>query len=111
MSFKLAAPLTTPALLQIPQTGKEYAVETKSFPNGEQIFINFRTFLGSENNVNGVIAVENTGVVETWYRPDITSDCRLIIGGKPYEIIGEPENINMRNQYLKIRVRLYTGGA
>ena len=55
--------------------------------------------------------VENTGVVQTWYRPDIKADCRLVIDGLDYEILGTPENINMSNQYLQMKVRAVKGGA
>ena len=64
-------------------------------------------------NVNGLYSVENTAVIETWYRPDIKSDCRIGVPqtGEIYEILGQPENIEMRNQYLKIKVRQIKGGA
>lgn len=78
---------------------------------GETIFVSFRTFGGTEKVSNGQLVVENTGVVETWYRPDITSASRLVIGGITYEILGTPENINMRNKNLVIKVRAVKGGA
>ena len=109
--YKLAGPLTTPAILQIPVYSKALAVETKTYTPGDTIFISFRSFGGTEMVTDNLMSVVNTAVVETWYRPDIKSDCRLVVDGKNYEILGEPENIQMRNQYLKFKVREIRGGA
>lgn len=49
--------------------------------------------------------------METWYRPDITSASMIRVDGKDYEILGTPENINMANIYLKIKVKAVKGGA
>ena len=57
--------------------------------------------------------VEDTANIECWYRPDIKSDCRvgLLSTGAIYDIINEPENIDMRNQFLKFKVLRYKGGS
>lgn len=95
-------------------------VRKKTYPeDGELIFCSFKTYGGTEKNVNdeknvnGVYSIEDTANVETWYRPDIKSDCRIKVldNGAVYEIINEPENINMRNQYCKFKVRRIKGGA
>ena len=46
-------------------------------------------------------------------KEDIASGCRIMraVDGAVYEIIGEPENIGMRGQFLKCRVRRVKGGA
>lgn len=111
MAFRLSGPLAVPALLLKPTYTIVNAVRQKKFDSpGEEIFVNFKTYGGTEVNVNGVLGVENTAIVETWYRPDITSDCRLMVDGIPYEVLGRPEDIDMRHQYLKFRVRAITGG-
>lgn len=111
--YKPPTPFNVPATLQIPTIKKSKGVKMKVYEKEkeQQIFISCRTFGGTEKVVNDAIVVENTAVVETWYRPDIKSDCRLVIDGLPYEIMGTPENINMRNQYLKFKVRAVKGGA
>jgi hypothetical protein len=91
-------------------------VSVKTFPefkDGIPINGSFRTFGGTENDVNGVLSIENTAVIDTWYRPDVQADCRIGLPqtGKVYEIIGEPENIQMRNQYLRFKVKAIEGGA
>ena len=65
-----------------------------------------------KKNVNGVYAIEDTAIVETWYRPDIRSKCRIALETEEvYDILGEPEDINRRHQFLKFKVRRVTGGV
>ena len=80
---------------------------------GILIYGSFKTFGGTDRVVDGLYSVEKTAVIETWYRPDITSDCRIGVlqTGEIYEILGEPENINLRNQYLRLKVKQIKGGA
>lgn len=76
------------------------------------IYCSFRTFGGTEVKANGVLSIENTAVLETWYRPDIKADSILeATDGTRYEILGTPENINGRNQFLYFKVRAIKGGA
>lgn len=75
-------------------------------------FGSFKTYGGTERDVNGVYSIEDTANIETMYRPDIKANCRIAReDGATYDIIGEPENINMRNQFLKFKVRRVKGGA
>ena len=55
----------------------------------------------------------DTANVETWYRSDIQTQCRIKVlqTGQIYEIINVPENIDMRNQFVKFRVQAVKGGA
>ena len=114
--FKFAEPLSVPLMLLIPEYSNQYGVESKSYPEmsaGILIYGNFRTFGGSERQFNGVYSIENTATVETWYRPDIKSNCRIGVPqtGQIYDILGEPENIGMRNQYLVLKLLEVRGGA
>ncbi|MCR5652227.1 MAG: hypothetical protein K6F88_00335 [Ruminococcus sp.] len=113
--YKPTAPFNVPLMLLIPEYTKKLGVETKAFPTNKGILFygSFRTFGGTERDVNGVFSIENTAVVDTWYRPEIKSDCRVMVlqSGAVYEILGEPENINMQNQYLKFKVKAIKGGA
>lgn len=105
---------TTPVKLLTPTYETIKGVRKKVFPDdGELLFCSFKTYGGTERDVNGVYSIEDTANVETWFRPDITSECAIMLAdsGKVYEIIGEPENINMRNQYCKFKVRRVKGDA
>lgn len=108
-------PFTEPAHLLIPIYGAPIkGVPQKKYPTeGELFFCSYKTYGGTEVVKNDVLVVEDTGYVEAWFRPDIKSDCRvkLLSTGRVYEIIGEPENINMRGQFTKFKVRALKGGA
>lgn len=111
--YRPKSPFNVPMYLLIPGKITEKGSSKNVYPEtGDVIFCSFRTFGGTEKVVDNVLTVENTAVVETWYRPDITADCALkSIDGLKYEILGTPENINMRNQYMKFKVRALKGGA
>lgn len=115
-SYKPSAPFSVPMVLLIPTYSTDYGVDSKTFPtikDGIPFNGSFRTFGGTERNVNGLYSIENTATIETWYRPDIKSKCRVGLPqtGEVYEILGEPENIDMRNQYLVFKVLQVKGGA
>lgn len=112
--YKPSAPFTVPLIVYVPTYTKSGGVRTKVLPEeGILIFGTFRTFGGTDTNVNGVYSIIDTAEIETWYRPDITSDCivELAKTGARYEVLGEPENIGQRNKYLKFRVQRDKGGA
>jgi hypothetical protein len=116
-AYKPSDPFDTPLYLLIPTTTTVKGSTKKVYPKPSSecvIFASFKTYGGTESQSNGVTVVEDTANIETWYRPDIQSDCRIALGNNPavvYEVIGEPENINMRNQYLKFKIRRIKGGA
>lgn len=102
--------------LLIPETSEAYGVMVKTFPAinaGIRINGSFRTFGGTERDTNGLYSVEKTAVIVTWYRPDIRSDCRIGIPetGDVYEILGAPEDIGMRHQFIRMKVMQIEGGA
>lgn len=109
--FTPAYPYTTPAELLIPTYTSEKGTQVKAFPaQGVRINVSFRSFGGTESTTNDVLTVINTATVETWYRPDIKADCRIkLTDGALYEIIGAPENIELRNQFVKFKVKAIEG--
>lgn len=112
--FKPALPYETPIELLIPTYSTIKGVPAKSYPTeGIRLNCSFKTYGGTETTINDIYSVIDTANIETWYRPDIKSDCRImrVIDGAEYEIMAEPENINMRNQFLKFKVRRVKGGA
>lgn len=112
--YKPAAPFRTAMRLLNPSMETIKGVNKQVYPDpeqGETIFGTFRTFGGTETMINNVLTVTATGYIDTWYRSDIKSDSRFYIvqTGETYEILGKPENINMENQFIKVRVRLIGG--
>lgn len=109
-----SAQMTTPLRLQVPESIKSYGVKEKRYADTEIVFnANFKTYGGTERTVNGQLLVEDTAQIVCWYIPDIKADCRCVrvTDGAVFEILGEPENIEMRNQFLKFKVRRVLGGA
>ena len=76
-------------------------------------FGSFKTYGGTEKNINGIYSIEDTANIETWFRPDITSECRIARASDNaiFDIINEPEDINQRHQFLKFKIRRIKGGA
>ena len=109
-----AAQMTTATRLQTPKSDKTLGVCVNTYADvAGVVMVNWKSFGGTETTNNGVLSVEDTAQIVCWYRPDIRSNCRLVrlADGAVYEILGEPENIEMRNQFLKFKVRRVKGGA
>jgi len=116
-----------PLVLLVPTYTNSNGVAKKTYPTVEAalavkdeknnpvnlFFGTFKSYQGTEREVNGLYSILDTAHVETWFRPDITSDCRIARAndGAIFEIMNEPENINMRNQYLKFKIQRVKGKA
>ena len=117
--YRPSLPFSTALIVLKPTYEKVAGVRTKVLPDladGFKIYGTFKTYGGTKNTekiVDKILSIEDTANIETWYRPDITSDCVIALAdtGAKYEIVGEPENINRRNQFLKFMVRRIKGGV
>ena len=111
-TYKPNFPFSTRIELFIPTIGDKKGVGVKSWPDkGIPLNCSFQTYGGTEMVINDVYALEDTAKVETWYRPDIKANCRIKVlsTGRFYEIINTPENIDMRNQFCKFKVKAIRG--
>ena len=108
-----AAQMTTPMRLQVPICTDVIGITKKTYTDGDVIMCNFKTYGGTESVVNDVLSVIDTAQITCWYRPDITSGCRLkrLSDGAVFDILGEPENLEMRGQILYFKIRRVKGGA
>lgn len=109
-------PFDTPMLLYVVTgTTNVLGVEKPTYADeGILFFGSFATYGGTERVVNGVYSVEDTATVETWYRPEFAASGQVALANNPrkrYEIVGEPENIEQRNQYTKMKLTRVQGGA
>ena len=111
MSYRPNEPLSTVVELYNPTTTTIKGVPVKSWSKVGIIKCIFKTYGGTESASNDVLTVIDTAEITTWYRADIKSDSQIRLGAKIYEVIGEPENIEQRNQFLKFKVRGVKGGA
>ena len=115
MSYKPKAvnELRTPVQLLTPTgTTKINGVTRHTYPaSGDVIFVNWKTYGGTEQTVNGLYAIADTAQITTRYRGDIAVNCRLLReDGKVYEVITEPENCDLNNRYMEFKVERVKGG-
>lgn len=125
-NYRLTIENPIPIILLIPINKSISGVLKKNYPTVDEalsvkdikgnsvnlFFGTFKTYGGTEKNVNGVYSIEDTASIETWYRPDIKANCRIALEtGETYDILGEPEDINKRHQFLKFKVHRVKGGA
>ena len=116
MAAFIPQPFTSALILLKPTETTVKGVTKKTFPtpeNGIRFNGSFRSFGGTERDVNGLYSIEDTATVECWYDPAITGACRVYVPdtGGTYEIIGQPEDISLRHQFLRFKVRRIKGGA
>lgn len=114
--YKPKVPFSVAMKLLIPTSINDHGVTKKTFPKLEDapvFFGSFRTFGGSEQTQNDVYTLVNTATIDTWFRPDIKADCRIYIcdTAQVYEAISDPEDIELRHQYLQFKVRKVGGKA
>ena len=112
--FKPSFPYSTAIELLIPTYSLVKGTNVKTYPaKGIRLNCSFKTYGGTETNVNGVYSVIDTAVVETWYRPDIKTECRIKVlqTGNVYEVMIPPENVELRNQFVRFKVQAVKGGA
>lgn len=111
--YRPSLPFSTALVVLKPEIVKVNGVQQKipDLDKGFTIFASFRTFGGTENTVNGIYSIIDTADVETWWRPDITSDCYIAIPdtGAVYRILGDVENIYRRNQFVRFKIERVNG--
>lgn len=115
-SFKPTMPFNVPMYLMVPVLSNVQGVSKKTWDEptaGTLFYGSFRTFGGTEALSNDLYSVINTATIDTWFNPAITADCRvyLPLSDETFEILGMPENIQMRNQYMRVKVRKVGGVA
>ena len=90
-------------------------IRPRTYPDDSDIvlFGSLATYGGTDRTVNQLTVTADTAVVEMYYDPRVTADCILMAAktGKRYSIQGQPEDIEGRGKYLRIRVEAMEGGA
>lgn len=112
--FKVSEQMTTPMKLQKRISKNVMGApefEYVDVPDDPIIYCNFKSKGGTEAVHDGRYIILDTATVQTWYRPDIAKGDRLILpDGSAWDIKGNPENVEQRNQLLILRVQ-NAGGA
>lgn len=113
MAYKPAVPFNVPMQVLVPTETKVQGVTTKTFAEGRVFYGSFRTFGGTERIRDDVMTVVDTATIDTWYETDIRPECQVKIleSGRIYEIISDPEDIDLRHQYLQFKVQRAGGKA
>ena len=111
-----AEQMTTPLKLQIPIYKTVSGVsKVDHYEDAEEpiFYGSFKTYGGTEQNINGIYSIKDTANIVCFYRPDIKSNCRIIKlkDNSVYRVIAEPENTDERNQFLKFKVERIKGGG
>lgn len=99
--------LDTAVTLLIP-TVSDYCGSPKlTYPEvGDLLFVNWKTYGGTEAVIDKQIVIIDTAQVTTWYDPRIKKACRLRLdSGELYEIIGKPEDVNGRHIFMRFKVQ------
>ena len=65
----------------------------------------------AETNANGLTVVNEKTSFITWFKPDFAAADILTINGVDFEIIGTPENVEMRGRYAVLTLERISGGA
>ena len=111
MFYQITPTFNVPAVILTPTTTKINGITKKDFVESETIFVSAKSYGGTEKVVNDLYVIEDTMVIETYFRPDITSDCnlKLLDDNSVWEILNTPENIDRRNQFLKFKIKRIKG--
>lgn len=111
--FKVSEQMTTPMRLMKRQTEKVLGATETTYTEATDpiIYCNFKSKGGTEAVHNGQYIILETATVQTWYRPDIKKGDRLILpDGSAWDIKGNPENVEQRNQLMILKLQ-NVGGA
>lgn len=65
----------------------------------------------AEIAANGLTVINNKISFTTWFKSDIVASDVLTINGVDYQIIGTPENVEMRGRYMILNLEELSGGA
>lgn len=116
-SYRAYAPFDVAMKLLKPTTTMVKGVAKKVYPDPQSVegvfFGSFRTFGGTEQYSNEVYTILATATVDTWFNPEIKADCQIYLcdTGETYQIISQPENIDVRHQYMQFKVEKVGGKA
>ncbi|WP_303202822.1 phage head completion protein [Raoultibacter timonensis] len=105
--------LDTVATLLVPVRTEKNGVRFSEYPDsGVPFACEFKSYGGTESSENGILSVIDTASVKCWFDPRITAGCRIALdGSRVYDVVGEPEDVGNRHQYMQFKVERCKGGA
>ena len=78
----------------------------------EDILVEWKNKFGSEAIEAAANQAKEPASLRLWYLPGVTADCIItrLDDSAEFEIIGTPDDVMNRHQFLEIQVKRYTGG-
>lgn len=111
--YKPSFPYNVKAQILKATTENKRGVVVKSFTEGESFFCSCKAYGGTEKIINDKYVIDDTMIVETYYRNDISGKdkIKLLDDNSEWEILNTPENIDRLNKWLKFKIKRINGGA
>ena len=105
-SYQPTVPFSVPALLRKQTLEKVNGVNQPTFTDAVKFACSAKSYGGTEKVVNGLLVVEDTWQIDTWYNPAFGKGDRIrfLDDDTEYEILASPENIGRRGQYMRFKV-------
>ena len=103
--------MSTPCKILIPTYTRKNGKEIKEYPSVEEsnliFFCSFKTFGGTESVVDGTYMIDDTANILCYFNENIKSNCRIVrlTDNAVFDVINEPENVDMRFQFMKFKVK------
>ena len=108
---KKIAQMTTPIKIQVANSSFTLGRKEKTYEDvSDNSMCNWSSYNGTETSVNGIINIEETATLTTWFDENIKDDGRIkrLNDNAIFEILNV-ENIEMRNQFMIVKVRRIKG--
>lgn len=107
--YKIKDRLTTPIkILKQEKVNINGYIEIKNPEISEEvIWCVWKSYGGTETDIDGLSVFQDTATVECRYTPEIKQNDTIqnLITNNKYQIITVPDNINMMNQWLRFKVK------
>lgn len=97
----------TPCRILTPTNEKINGCVVKSYKEGDVFFASIKSYGGTDTTINNVFVIQDTLSVESFYRQEIKSNCKLKLldDDSLWEIINTPEMIDREKKIILFKVK------
>jgi SPP1 family predicted phage head-tail adaptor len=95
----------TVALQSYSSTRSATGAEVKTWTTYATVYGSVKTLRGAAYYAAEQTANETSIELYIWYRSDVLAKHRAVVNGVTYEVATPPENLNMQNRELLLRLR------
>lgn len=98
---------STPCRVLKPTTKKINGCVVKTYEEGDVFFASVKSYGGTDTIINNVYVIQDTLSIETFYREEIKSNCKvkLLDDNTEWEIINTPEQIDREKKIILFKVK------